>query len=418
MNSRKILRSIRLKRRALKLDASVVAEHIGLTEVEYLRFENHNQEITKEQYNLLFTLMNMTEEDFNIHQKLNKVYPKSFLDVFKIRSDVPFGIEVPKLKVNRRIQKTERIIIHNQDYRKRFEQEMFHPEQVTNTKPILFPYVLISLVILAVISIIGEQFALSNLALSAIVPVSLLVFMHEIAIPKQIKGIDTMKYFFFGGMSSILLLYGFRAIIDYPDWYLFSDLLTGFVEEFAKIAIVIFIFRYLKIKHVMIGILIGFAVGAGFDVFETSDYGTYALLDTGGDFLSMIGEIAGRSIYAIFGIGHHFWTAMIAGTLVLVNDTGKIGFKDFFKPIPLMMFLLMVVIHGLWNFTATYYVMLQYVVLVVSGLLFVRFVYVNFVNSLIDMHIEALTQIKIQTEEPMTSSPEFKDDEETQSYDS
>jgi len=103
---------------------------------------------------------------------------------------------------------------------------------------------------------------------------------------------------------------------------------------------------------------------------------------------------------------------------VLVNDTGKIGFKDFFKPIPLMMFTLMVVIHGLWNFTATYFAFLQYAVLVVSGLLFVRFVYANYVNSIVDMQIDAMTQFKIQTEEPTTSTPESMGDEEINSYDS
>jgi RsiW-degrading membrane proteinase PrsW (M82 family) len=411
MNSRKIMRSIRLKRRALKLNASEVASFIGLSETEYLLFENQRKEISKEQYNLLFQMMHMTDEDFGIYPKLNKQLPKTFFDLFKIKTNIPIGIEIPKIHISRNGKRTERPSIDANTYRKRFEQEMFHPEETVNTKPLLFPYVSMVLVIMSIIAIIGEQFALSNLVLSAIVPVSLLVIMQEIAIPKQIKGIDTMKYFFFGGMSSILLLYGLRYITDYPDWYLFSDLLTGFVEEFAKIAIVILIFKNLKVKHPMIGILIGFAVGAGFDVFETSDYGTYALLDSGGDFIVMMTEIVGRSIYAIFGIGHHFWTAMIAGTLVLVNDTGKIGFKDFFKPIPLIMFVLIFVIHGLWNFTATYFVIAQFAVLIVSGLLFVRFVYVNYVNAWIDMHIEALAQIKIETDELVTSSPEHIEDE-------
>jgi protease PrsW len=404
MNSRKIVRAIRLKRRRLNLSASEVAEHIGISESQFLLFENHRFEISKEQYDLIFQHMQMTEEDFNIFQKLNKKLPKTFFDVFRIqKKDCPPEVIIPKIEVKRHHRNTKEIRhrrnIDQESYRRRVELELFHPEETEHTQPILFPYVLISMVIITVLATIGQQYALSNLMMSAIVPISLLVFIHEIAIPKQVKGIDTIKYFFFGGMTSILVVYGLRSITSYPDWYFASDMLTGFLEEFAKITIVILIIQRLKVKHVMVGILIGFAVGAGFDVFETSDYGMYAFLDSGGDFIMMIGEIVGRSIYAIFGIGHHFWTAMIAGTLVLVNQTGKVGFKDLFKPISIIMFILIALIHGLWNFTATYFPIAQYGVLIVSTLLFIRFTYVQYVNTLIDIQIEMLAQKKLELEQ-------------------
>jgi len=263
----------------------------------------------------------------------------------------------------------------------------------------LFPYVFIALIIMTVLATIGEQYALSNLMMSSIVPLCLLVFIHEISIPKQVKGIDTIKYFFIGGMTSILVVYGLRSFTSYPDWYFASDMLTGVVEELSKIIVVIFIFQRLKVKHVMVGILIGFAVGAGFDVFETSDYGMYALLESGGDIFMMMGEIITRSIFAIFGIGHHFWTAMIAGTLVLMNNTGKVGFKDLFKPISLMMFVLIALIHGLWNFTISNYPIAQYGVLIVSTFLFLRFTYVQYINTMIDLQIETLEKIKLEAEQ-------------------
>jgi RsiW-degrading membrane proteinase PrsW (M82 family) len=404
MNSRKIVRAIRLKRRRLNLSASEVAAHISIKETDYLLFESLRKEISKEQYDLIFQLMQMTEDDFNIDQKLDKKLPETFFDLFRIhKKDCPKEVIIPKIKVKRHHRNSKDIHhrrnVDVESYRRRVELELFHPEDIEHTSPMLFTYVFIGMVIMTVLATIGQQYALSNLMMSAIVPICLLVFIHEIAIPKQVKGMDTIKYFFFGGMTSILLVYGLRSITSYPDWYFASDMLTGLVEELAKIIIVILIFQQFKVKHVMVGILIGFAVGAGFDVFETSDYGMYAFLDSGGDFLVMMGEIVGRSIYAIFGIGHHFWTAMIAGTLVLVNQTGKVGFKDLFKPIALMMFMFIAFIHGLWNFTATYFPIAQYGVLIVSTLLFVRFVYVQYVNTFIDIQIKVLAQQKLESEE-------------------
>ncbi len=418
MNSRKVIRAIRLKRRRLNLSASEVAESIGLKEAEYLLFENHQKEISKEQYDLIFQLMQMTEEDFNIFQRLNKKLPKTFFDLFKIQKDnLPPEVVIPKIEVKRHRHTTKEKIqkkhIDVHQYRKRVELELFHPEELTQTEPMLFPYVFVALIIITVLSTIGEHYALSNIMMSAIVPFCLLVFIHEISIPKQVKGIDTIKYFFIGGMTSILVVYGLRTFTSYPDWYFASDMLTGFVEELAKIIVVIFILQRFKVKHVMVGILIGFAVGAGFDVFETSDYGMYALLDSGGDTYLMMGEIITRSIYAIFGIGHHFWTAMIAGTLVLMNHTGKVGFKDLFKPISLMMFVLIAFIHGLWNFTASYFPIAQYGVLIVSTLLFVRFTYVQYANTLIDLQIEKIEQLKLESEQHIKDSMVFESPSES-----
>lgn len=407
MNKAKVLRAIRLKRRQLDMKSSEIATHLSITESEYLAFENHRFEISKDQFNLLFEYLHMTEDDLGIGTPVMKETPTSLLDAFRITKVPGLVIEKPKLTIRKHETRRTHVSIPQKVLRERLEHEMFHPEHVTEVKPMLYASVFISLLLLFIVSAAVEQYALSNLVLSAIIPVSLLVFMHEITVPKQIKGTDVIRFFLFGGMTSILVVYAFRTFVGYPEIYFVGDVLTGIVEEVAKIIVVIFILRRFKVKDVMIGILIGFAVGAGFDVFETSDYGMYAFLETGGDTYEMLAEILFRSIYALFGIGHHFWTALIAGALVLVNKDGRVAPKDFIKPIALVMTVVVVMTHALWNFTVTHFAYAKFAVIVFSSLLFFRFVYVQFVNAQIRLTLAKIERQK--QEESMNAAQDIQD---------
>ena len=106
-----------------------------------------------------------------------------------------------------------------------------------------------------------------------------------------------------------------------------GDITTGLVEETAKLLVVLLIFKLIPIRYAFTGLLIGFAVGAGFDVFETSDYGMFELFDSNGDIYQMQGLLLVRTLFAL-GIGHHFWTGILAGTFNCLKQESDIQIQN------------------------------------------------------------------------------------------
>ena len=229
------------------------------------------------------------------------------------------------------------------------ETHLFHPERMTPDEPFMFVRIILFFLILFGCAILASDVTLTVLSLSLIAPFSLLWYYYERHLPRTVNGIDVLRYFLFGGLVSIIVVYLIRAFVGYPGIPLFGDVLTGLVEEAAKIAVVLFIIRKKGIKDILTGMLVGFAVGAGFDVFETASYGISELLEYD-DYFAMLGVIAMRSGYSLVGIGHHFWTAMIAGAVIYVNPNGyyKLGYA--FRPTSMVWYFLVALIHGLFNF--------------------------------------------------------------------
>ena len=137
-----------------------------------------------------------------------------------------------------------------------------------------------------------------------------------------------LNSFLVGGIVSLGLTHLIREVTGFTDGIL-GDLQTGFVEETAKLLVVLIILKRVKVKHMFTGVLIGFAVGAGFDVFETTDYAINTLIETSGNYNEMIWTTWFRSIFAV-GIGHHFWTGILAGTLVSLSTSLKVAFKKLY----------------------------------------------------------------------------------------
>jgi len=78
------------------------------------------------------------------------------------------------------------------------------------------------------------------------------------------------------------------------------------------------------------------------------DYGLYFLIDTL-DLSVMRSVVFERSVNALFGIGHHYWTGMVAGAVAAVSRTGTLRFDHLFRRVPLAFFLFAVFLHASWN---------------------------------------------------------------------
>jgi RsiW-degrading membrane proteinase PrsW (M82 family) len=215
--------------------------------------------------------------------------------------------------------------------------------------PIAKP-MLIFLIVTLGLAYLTDQFATENLLYSAIIPITLLVLVFLSTTEKPFSVMDILKFVVYGGLLSILIVISVRGIVGYPEGLL-GEYLTGFLEEFAKILIVILLLKKFKIITVKSGLLVGFAVGAGFDLFETADYGFMVFIENL-DYGEMYGVLTARNLYAVLGIGHHFWTALLAGTLVYINKEEKLHFKLLFKPVFIQMFIIVVSLHAFWNYSS------------------------------------------------------------------
>ncbi|HKL60859.1 MAG TPA: PrsW family glutamic-type intramembrane protease [Acholeplasma sp.] len=232
-------------------------------------------------------------------------------------------------------------------------------------EPFLYKYTFMSILFLILLDyVFSNVVVLSALFSSLLIPFVMLIFLFELD-RSDLSLFGVLKFFLVGGIVSLGLTHLIREVTGFTDGIL-GDLQTGFVEETAKLLVVLIILKRVKVKHMFTGVLIGFAVGAGFDVFETTDYAINTLIETSGNYNEMIWTTWFRSIFAV-GIGHHFWTGILAGTLVSLSTSLKVAFKKLYHLGFIGMYLLIILVHASWNFNP--YVLGQ-ILQVVFGLLF------------------------------------------------
>lgn len=176
----------------------------------------------------------------------------------------------------------------------------------------------------------------------------LLVFLFESNFSRDMSIVSVFAIFMLGGICCYLIV----ALIShcYPtDAGVIGVVLAPFVEEIIKaIFVTIFIAKY-KPKNILTGLLIGFAIGAGFSFFENLHY---ALASFSGDGkLEYIWIILLRSFFD-FVIGHHYWTAIFAAFYTFYNSNRKVTLKNLFDWRVLLALAYAIGLHMLWNGTA------------------------------------------------------------------
>lgn len=179
------------------------------------------------------------------------------------------------------------------------------------------------------------------------VPVTILIFFYEINLFRNIPFYKVIKYFILGGALSLILAILFFSLDINTDISTYSGaLMVGLIEEVAKAAIVaFFLFKSKNSNYILNGLLIGAAVGAGFAAFETAGYILrYGL--AGGDAV-MLQTIKIRGFLAPGG--HVAWAAIEGAALMYVKGFEKLDKKNLNDKRFLLICLISVVEHGIWD---------------------------------------------------------------------
>ncbi|MGN0539898.1 MAG: PrsW family glutamic-type intramembrane protease [Candidatus Fimenecus sp.] len=201
------------------------------------------------------------------------------------------------------------------------------------------------------LSIVAEWFSNDNAVPGLIfigalaVPFSTVIFFFEVNAPRNMSLFEVIKIFFVGGALSLvatLILFEFAPVgeLDYA-----GAIIVGIVEEIGKFVIVAYYCKNAKVKHILTGLLIGSAVGAGFAVFETAGYAFNYLLVGGWE--TMLEVIYTRAILSLGG--HVVWAAISGAALVLVKGAEELKKEHLLNSRFLKLFAVPVVLHSVWD---------------------------------------------------------------------
>ncbi len=386
MDNKRLGKLMLEQRNIQKKKISEVAFETNISVDQLDRYENKGDAFTQRDLKVLSHYYQLDISSYTLDIIKENKPSKWFFKMFYIKRDSDYKQCHPTIKSTFKSWiKGVKLRLRNADQHD-VKNYLFSPEKVVTHTPYLYLKFFYVTLLLAVISDLNASPVLANIFVSMLVPVMLLILFLELDITREVKGIKILKYFLYGGTLSITVVYFFRGFVGYPNIMLLSDFLTGLVEESAKILVVFLILRKHKIQHVLTGMLIGFAVGAGFDVFETTDYGIATWYHNDASFVGMELNLLMRSLFALVGVGHHYWASILGGTLVYVSRSEKVRFKDFLHPTFIIMLIAMITLHAMWNFISSNYtwVALLYVI-IPSLLLFLSMFYVAYTKAKIDV---------------------------------
>ena len=201
----------------------------------------------------------------------------------------------------------------------------------------------------------------------SLVAIPLLIFIFESNFARNISLLDVVKYFLLGGMLSVILTMMLNSMSE-------TDPLAAVgygpvFEEIAKALVAAFFISRLKTKSVVSGLLVGFAVGAGFTVFENLKYGIdyylLALLDgltntiLGGNATTLLEDsnttamavALTRSLTDIFS-GHHYWTGIFGACFVLFGKKDSSVISNLLHWRVILTAVFCIFLHSFFNFGA------------------------------------------------------------------
>ncbi len=144
------------------------------------------------------------------------------------------------------------------------------------------------------------------------IPVAYVAFFYERRHLSELNMAAASRGFLYGGILGV-----FGAAVLEPiligQITLGSIFLVGFVEEFAKIAAIMFIARSRRKDLPLDGLILGAAAGMGFAALESNGYAFTAFLASQGSLSASVGITLIRALFS--PIGHGTWTAILASVL-------------------------------------------------------------------------------------------------------
>ena len=223
-------------------------------------------------------------------------------------------------------------------------------------RPWLFSRLLAIALIVSVLLLIGfRTFGNPKLLADLIfvgsfaVPLATLVFFLEMNAPRNISIFTVIALVFLGGVASLLVALVFFRNLEFLTTT-FGAAGAAMIEEPAKLLIVIFLFgKSVRNRWVLNGLLLGAAVGTGFEAFESAGYAFEQTMQYGAD--AGVDNIILRGLLAPFM--HVVWTANAAGALWLVKGQNKFTWNMLGSARFLRVFASSVLLHFTWNSNIT-----------------------------------------------------------------
>ncbi len=287
-----------------------------------------------------------------------------------------------------------------QDYEATLTQGMFsdHASRtVLGTQaPWLWVRIFLAMLLCSVLGIVCMTVTynpiFATLSCAALVAIPFVVFLFECNFERNVSIIDITKLFFLGGIFSILLTMLYTSIqgnaltlaLGLTEAFFLLDNLTllALSEEFTRqvvltrvvleplldgivIALVtIFFLSKIKPKRVLTGMLVGCAVGAGFEVFRFFNTvidafgGSFSLAIISsflGEFPSELDGFVTKAIFdEVFGgvfMGPHFFAAIFGACYVLFKKDLRFRLRDLFQWRVTLSLLFSIALHMLENAT-------------------------------------------------------------------
>lgn len=188
------------------------------------------------------------------------------------------------------------------------------------------------------------------------VPLATIVLFLELNAWRNVSLYEIMRTFLIGGCASLvvtMVLYRFYEVkqLDYQGAFT-----VGFIEELGKAVVVYYFLKRLGKISILSGMLIGATVGAGFAAFESEGYAMYAFLYGAlKDFFtgdSALNQLLETMFYRglLSPGGHVAWAALSgAGLAIAAKISENVSLNLFLHGKFLRLFLLSVVLHGIWD---------------------------------------------------------------------
>lgn len=167
-----------------------------------------------------------------------------------------------------------------------------------------------------------------------VIPLAVLLFFWEMNIPRNIPLYNVISMLFIGGALSLIFTLIMNSFVGEIPAYL-----APLTEEPAKLLALCIFLRKPKNKYILNGLLIGAAIGTGFDAMESMGYALGAQ--------NYITDLIGRGISSPGG--HMVWAAMYGAALAMVKGSGKLETKHFADKRFLAYFGIAFLLHYSWN---------------------------------------------------------------------
>lgn len=221
-------------------------------------------------------------------------------------------------------------------------------------KPWLFSRVLVTLLAsFAFLYVCAAQSHNSNVVPglmfmgASALPLSVLIFMFEINVSRDISIFEVMKMLFLGGMTSLVLtLFLFEAFpigqLNYTE-----AIIVGLIEALGRLLVIVLFTRLLNPRYILSGMLIGAATGAGFAISETIMYTFRFYLLSGGS-INYLSDILMLRLWSALG-SHVAWAAITGAGLVMAKGDKPFNFKLFTDMNFLKYFFIPIILHTIWD---------------------------------------------------------------------